>query len=298
MNLFEIVQKFGADNNCVAGACDASPLDPVHLQASAFVPFVRKNIEQRTNPAAILPGAQSIIVLGVGADNSDTELPSLGTDTQQTALLSSLATGRDYHVRVKSLLNELVGQLSQHASFSHKILVDSPTLDERAFALRAGIGFLGRNGLIISPMFGSRFNIGLLLTDILIPAPSPYVGNCPPNCRLCIDACPNNALAPSQPLNTARCISYLTQKAVLSAEEETLLGNQLYGCDICQNACPFNTPQTKTYINPQDWLNMDDDAFAKKYAHTAMLWQGAQLLRRNAQIVNKNSRYIAIPILT
>jgi len=287
MNLIEIVQQFAANNGCAAGVCDAAPLDSAHLSASEFVPFVRKNIEKRTNPAAIMAGAQSVIVLAVPYLR---RINPEKSNNDGFAVLSSLGTNDDYHVRVKSLLRKLVDELTLISNFNYKILVDSPTLDERAFALRAGIGFFGRNGLIISPMFGSRFNIGLMLTDISVECASlPVTGcatGCPPNCRLCVDACPNKALAPGQPLDTVRCISYLTQKRVLTADEEKLLGNQLYGCDICQNVCPFNPPESETYINPQDWVNKGNCAFDKEYAHTAMLWQGAELLRRNANLTN------------
>ena len=159
-------------------------------------------------------------------------------------------------------------------------------MDERAFAHRAGLGFYGRNGLIISPVFGSRFNIGLLLLDIPIATAAetaPLSPRCPPTCRLCIDACPGGALRPGLPMDTKKCVSYLTQKRDWAGEEAALHG-QLYGCDICQDVCPFNAPtQNKTYVNPWEWLEMDDEQFAQKYGHTAMLWQGAALLRRNAQ---------------
>jgi len=274
--------------NYTIGICDASPLDATYLQKSPFVPFVRLDINKRTVPSEILPGAQSIIVIGVS--NIQVVSDTNHLKPEKLAQLSSLGTNPDYHTVVKNLLTQLAAELSRYTTFRHKILVDSPTLDERAFALRAGIGFYGRNGLIISPKFGTKFNIGLLLTDIpLAPTPEQQ-GKCPLSCRACIDACPNNALQPDTPLNAAKCISYLTQKRDLSCEEKVMLHNQLYGCDICQDVCPFNNdfPQAKTYINPQEWLTMTDAEFAKKYGHTAMLWQGAEFLRRNARAVAAN----------
>jgi len=300
------LQAFAKTNNCVVGVCDASPLDNARLQKSEFVPFVSGNLRKRTDPSAILPDVQSIIVFGVGA--SQTHSPQKNTG-EKLAQLSSLGANADYHVNVKVLINKFINEITQHTqNFKCKILIDSPNLDERAFAQRAGIGFFGRNGLIISPEYGTRFNIGLLLTNVWCQGNSysdtgrmaqritktiplaPF--QCPPNCNLCIAACPTNAIQLNKPLNTVRCISYLTQKKYLTADEELLLSqsNQLYGCDICQDVCPFNIPNKKNYIAPQQWLEMDDTAFSKYYRHTAMLWQGTDILRRNARLINISAK--------
>jgi len=213
VDIFEIVQAFAATHGCIFGICDASPLDTARLEQSAFVPFVSRDIKKRTCPSVVLPGALSVIVLGVGASQG---IPAQNNadNADNMAQLSSLGTNDDYHIKVKHLLRELADELLQHISFEYKILVDSPTLDERAFALRAGLGFYGRNKLIISSEFGTRFNIGLLLMDIPqdTTTHSTSQAKCPPNCRLCINACPNGALQPGYPLDTAKCISYLTQK--------------------------------------------------------------------------------------
>jgi len=288
----QAIQDFAKCKGVTVGICDPSPLDPKYLQSSTFTPFVSTDINKRTNPAAILPSVKSIIVLGAGQEKSP---QSLIDAESNTAELSTIGTTNDYHINIKTLLQELITIIDHHSAAvdnTYKILVDSPTLDERAFAKRAGIGFFGRNGLIVSPQFGTRFNIGLLLTNIEIPATPSTTKNkkCPPQCRHCINACPGNALTADKPLNVNKCVSYLTQKAELSPEEKKLLGNQLYGCDICQDVCPLNTPRKKTYVNPNEWLSLDDTTLKEKYAHTAMLWKGTSILRRNAQAVTDNVR--------
>jgi len=290
MNLTDVVTKFAQENGIVAGVCDAMPLDATYLKASAFTPFVQKDIEKRVNPAAIMPGVKSVVVVGV-VDNGDDSYALQGTRNHPpddaTAGLSSLGTTPDYHPRVKAVLESLAATISAHTSHTYKILVDSPTLDERAFAQRAGIGFFGCHGLIISPKFGTRFNIGLLLTSAVLPQNRPFVLlACPSDCSRCITACPTSALSKGRPLDTARCLSYLTQKKILTAEEEMMVshGGQLYGCDICQDACPFNAPRKRVYVNLQDWCDKTDDNFTTEYGHTAMLWQGADILRRNAKL--------------
>jgi epoxyqueuosine reductase len=115
---------------------------------------------------------------------------------------------------------------------------------------------------------------------------------CPSDCDLCISACPSNALENGR-FNVTRCLSYLTQKDELSPEEEKLIahGGQLYGCEICQDACPFNAPKKSQSraVNPQDWLNMSDDDFIRLYGHTAVLWRGTEILRRNARLISERN---------
>jgi len=277
-----ILDTFAEKYGCIIGACDASPLDESNY--GGFTPFVSTDIKKRTDPATILPGATGVIAIGVAPEKTNQEpRPSGG------AQLSSLGTNSDYHPHVRAILRELVNELKQHYNFKHKILVDSPNLDERAFAVRAGLGFLGRNGLVISQKFGSRFNIGLIVHDIkcLEFESMPLLKACPANCHLCIDACPGKILQTNWYENRTSCISYLTQKKELTADEEILLArsNQLYGCDICQNVCPFNAKCETNSVDPRIWLCMDDAAFAEKYSHTAMLWQGPAILRRNAHIL-------------
>lgn len=286
----DFLQDFALRNNTIIGACHAAPLDPSRLMASPFVPFVTPHIEKRINPATSLKNVQSIIVIGVPPTPSQPHHSVPDTESPK-AYLSSLGANADYHFHVKTLLRNLVDPLkSIYGDFKYKLLVDSSGLDERTLAYRAGLGFFGRNGLIISQKFGSRFNIGCMLTSISLDDIStniPKVQHCPPQCRQCIEACPTNALEKDY-LRAERCISYLTQKEELTPQESVLLHNQLYGCDICQNVCPFNTPEKTVAIHPEDWLVMDEATLTKQYAHTAMMWRGATILHRNAKIAKKS----------
>ncbi|MCL1842361.1 MAG: DUF1730 domain-containing protein [Defluviitaleaceae bacterium] len=302
--MVEILEKFATKHNIIAGVCHAAPLQRARLpNPLSVVPFVSNDEKKRTEPEAHLRGVKSIIVIGAGYAQSGSE------QSPASAHLSSLGINDDYHVRLRGLLKELAEELKPCGDFKYKILADSPTLDERALAHRAGLGFFGRNGLIISQKFGSRFNIGCLLTTLPLPEefseknfrinhfesanqPAAKVPktSCPPDCNLCISACPTGALQRDKNgLNAARCISYLTQKNEISPQEEKLIGQQLYGCDICQNVCPFNAPAPQAmYVNPEEWLEMSDNDFERKYGHTAMMWRGTEILRRNARIVRKN----------
>ena len=281
-----VVEQFAKLHNITTGVCDAAPIDAGRL-ASPFVPFVTEDLRKRTVPEMILPKAGSIVVIGVPYPETKIKEPCAGS---AQGVLSSLALHEDYHIRVKSLLRKLADEMKLwYGSFRYKILADSPTLEERILAYRAGIGFFGRNGLIISQKFGSRFNIGCMLTDIpkISFINETTLPECPPNCRKCTDACPTNALC-GEYLDARKCISYLTQKDILSPEEESLMGKHLYGCDICMDACPFNSPQPVIYANPEEWINMSDEDFKREYGKTAMMWRGADILRRNARVVLSN----------
>jgi len=280
----DLLNDFAKHEGCIIGVCDAAP---VVLDATRFIPFVSRDNVKRSDPAASLPGAKSIVVVGVQPKVGD-----FPTMPEGAGILSVLGATEDYHIVVKALLTRLVEELQVHTNFRYKILVDSPTLDERALAVRAGLGFLGRNGLVISPEYGSRFNIGLLLTDIdILSLGKPQNVGCPSSCLSCINACPTGALSESDSSDASRCISYLTQKDNLTQEEAILMGNHLYGCDLCQDVCPFNHPQPKAWANPGDWLSMSDDDFTNTYGHTAMLWRGTALLRRNAKLTIENKSY-------
>ena len=282
----------------IIGICNASPLPNT---STGFTPFVTSSTQKRTNPAAVLPGAKSIIAVGVGyKDNIPQPYKPI---PKNAGLIASFAAAEDYHAIIKSLLENIADNLKKHLNFKYKTLIDSPTLDERALAVRAGLGFFGRNGLVVSPEYGTRFGIGLMLTDMEIETlkkiihptseePPPSIGMaCPPGCNKCAAACPTAALSRTGSYDVSRCISYLTQKDHLTQGEMAIMGNHLYGCDICQDACPFNKPQPTAWALPEDWLSMSDDEFKTKYGHTPMMWRGAELLRRNAEIVLRNTTH-------
>jgi len=278
-NIWEIVESFTSQEDCIAGICDAKTLP---LPKEGFTPFVSKDINKRTNPATSLPGAQSIIVVGL-----QSKIENFPPIPEGAGIISALGITEDYHIRVRTLINKLLSLLQGYGDFKHKILIDSPALDERALAVKAGLGYIGKNGLVISKKYGSRFNIGLLLTDIPLYMPRDNIKqSCPPSCNKCIEACPSGAL--TKKFNVENCISYLTQKNEITPAEEAKIGRHLYGCDICQDVCPKNKPQPIAWAMPEDWLKMSDEEFAHKYGNTPMSWRSAKHLRRNAKIVIAN----------
>lgn len=193
--------------------------------------------------------------------------------------LSSLACGTDYHVTLTNILKELNSNLGLNGT----IMVDNGPLIEKPLAVKAGLGHLGKNGLVISPTLGSFFNIGLIVTDTQLTPSAPSTGSCPADCRICQETCPSGDIADKQ-----KCVSYLTQKRGNIAKiEPVTLCNQLYGCDICQLCCPFNkvtSPPTEV-IDPVEILSMTEEYFDTRFGHTAMAWRGLRQLKRNARVI-------------
>jgi len=315
------IKNYAAQNGFIAGVCDAAPLERGMYERTDFVPFISTDLDKRTRPERTAPGVKSIIVIGVPHPETIIPLKSIKSikstksgeqynsavqhnksvehetcEINAYAELSSLGQQRDYHKRVKKIAQALAQHLRGLYPESRilKILVDSPGLDEGALAVKAGLGAYGRHRLVISREYGTRFNIGCILTDLEIePNENEIIDDgfslCT-DCRRCTAACPTNALSgdSDKRYDVHRCTSYLTQKDALTPTEETLLGNQLYGCDLCQDACPHNPPRAKTYIDPTSWLSKTDDEFIREYDQTAILWRGAEILRRNARIAADN----------
>jgi len=163
-------------------------------------------------------------------------------------------------------------------------MVDSGPLAERAFAVKAGLGFWGRNGMVISPELGSFFNVGLLVVDIeLVSSAKLQFYACPEGCNCCIEACPNGAIRPYS-VDVLACASYFTQKkGILTEMEISVMGTQLYGCDLCQICCPINKVVAPlSQEDPDAILAMDEVVFAERFGHTSMAWRGLKHLQRNA----------------
>jgi len=309
MDISKLVSNFSEKNNLISGLANAEIFPHEDLLFAKHVPFTSKNPQKRINPKTSLRNAQTIIVLGMGYSSNFVKEKK---DTEGN--LSVLGFTSDYHNSLKYKLRGLVSELLQYDTFRYKILADTGALDERAVAVRAGLGFYGRHGMVISKKFGSRFYIGCIVTDIPwegTKSEEPKKG-CPPNCSKCLDACPSKALS----LNNFRphpnnhnvhklgyglfdnnlCLSHFTQKDNLSYSDMQLMGFQLYGCDICQSVCPFNskplediqTPSLPPSTSPESWLDYNEEDFSTKLGHTTMLWRGSDILRRNALVVMAN----------
>ncbi len=202
----------------------------------ADMDYLKRHLTLKEDPRRLLDGARSAIIVAKGYKN-----------TPQKHLTSSLkvaryAAGKDYHGIILKKLNRLIAFIkTQDPSIHCYPGVDSRPIAERALALRSGIGFLGKNGMVIHPQLGSYFFLGVILTTSRFTADSPLKQTCG-RCRLCIDACPTEAIFENKTIDAAKCTSYRTieRKKPLTEKEAAQSRGWLFGCDICQEICPYN----------------------------------------------------------
>ena len=209
----------------------------------------------RADPRTLLASARSIIC--VGKLYNTPEPYSTGFPDSGRAWISRYAWGRDYHGVVRAGLKRLAGKLSalSQRPFEWRICADTAPLLERAYARRAGLGWIGKNSCLINQRQGSWFFLGELLVSMEIAPDAPPPDRCG-TCMRCVEACPTSALVPGQGLDATRCISYFTieLRGAIPEEQRSGVGAHVFGCDICQDVCPWNGRAPVT----------DDPAFAPR----------------------------------
>ena len=295
----------------LVGITDASPLDNEQFKfftdwlASGYagrMDYMRDNLDKRANPAKFLKSARSIICLGLNYTPPKTQ--------KQTAIppapmgtVANYARYEDYHIFIKKRLRELTDFIASVAgtSFRFKACVDSAPLAERTFAARAGLGFIGKNRMLINPNLGPQIFLAEIVTSLRLPTDEPLKTSCS-NCSKCLAACPTGALRPDGHFDASKCISYLTveYKDEFPADLAGKIGIHLFGCDECVLACPHcagapvrKNTQFKFYsdraeLNLRQILNMSEDDFEAGFADSPFTRLGLDRLRRNAQTCLNN----------
>ncbi len=199
--------------------------------------WMENNFEKRVDPKFVFPEVKSVIVTATNyyTDNQHSNDARVGK-------ISRYAWGDDYHTVVEQKLNELFTYIKRVVpNADGKYYVDSGSVMEKAWAQRAGFGWQGKHSLIISPQFGSWFFIGIILLNLELESDYSLADQCG-DCTLCIDACPTNAIVAPYVLDARKCISYQTieNKGTRDPELTGNFQNWIYGCDICQDVCPWN----------------------------------------------------------
>ena len=263
--------------------------------------WMARDPEQRADPRKFFPGARSVIVV---AENYYT--PPAHSDHPGTGKVSRYAWGDDYHEIVGDKLRALLKWTQrQWPGVEGKVCVDIQPMMDKAWAQRAGLGWIGKHTNLITEEYGSWIFIGELLLNIELEYDCDQVADHCGSCVLCIDACPTNALVEPYVLDSNRCISHATIESrapEIRADVAAQLEGWLYGCDICQDVCPWNqmTPATAEPLfepregninaNLSQVLELDSDTYASRFRHSAMKRAKLSGLQRNARELQTRSR--------
>lgn len=261
--------------------------------------FEHKNIEERIKPKLSLASAKTIISIAVAYPN---KLPKNPPRTQyKRGKITPNSWGLDYHYVLQDKLKKLsegIEKLCEDFPLEHKAMVDTGALVDTAVARRSGIGFIGKNGLVISKEFGSYMYLGELITNLEIEPDEPVDYDCG-DCTRCLDACPTSCLIGDGTMNARKCLSFQTQdKGMMDMEFRRKIRTVIYGCDICQICCPYNKGidnPLASEIDPElahpeliPFLELSNKSFKEKFGMIAGSWRGKNILQRNAIIALAN----------
>ena len=248
--------------------------------------FEEDDIEKRINPFVYMEKGKTIISIA---------FPYMYEKVQYSKIYFSKYTlGKDYHEVVESYLKQICDYIKSIGGEAVSF-VDSNSLPERYIAYLSGIGFIGKNNMLISKKYGSYIFLGEIITDLKIESDEPIKNGCG-ECEICIKACPTGAICKSGENNSNICLSYITQKKDIEEEWFEKFKGRMFGCDTCQNVCPYNKNAEKSNIDefkPLDFMkdidmeyiiNMGKKEFNDKYKLTSCGWRGKNIIQRNLLI--------------
>jgi len=251
-----------------------------------------------TDPAALLPGARSVVCLALAYAT-----PPPPRRAPLTGRISNYAWAADYHARLRALAAQVAAEIERFAGpGSTRIACDTAPLAERAFAARAGLGWAGKHTTLIAPGLGSYVFLGEVITTVALEPDVPLRKQCG-SCRRCVDVCPTGALRGDYTMDSTRCISDLTQRRdAIPRALRPLLGDWVWGCDLCNEACPPSRRagpgggaqfaaggERAAFPDLQALLRVRGAAFRRAYGATALGWRGPAVLRRNAAVALGNA---------
>lgn len=263
--------------------------------------YMHRQAERRAEPHTIIPGATRAVVVTSNYYNRDPPAPP------GTGQVAKYARGPDYHEVLRSPLESLcdfVRSLGPEGTIA-RAYVDAGPVPERELAQRAGLGWIGKNTMLIDPARGSFCFLATVLTNLDLAVDPVFEADRCGSCTRCLDACPTAAFPAPRVLDARRCISYLTieHRGPIAMELESGLGTWLFGCDICQDVCPWNVKFARSpdagplrphpelaHITIQELCELDETTFIERYGWTPLERPGAAGMRRNAGIVARNAR--------
>ncbi|MAR84728.1 MAG: tRNA epoxyqueuosine(34) reductase QueG [Cytophagia bacterium] len=256
--------------------------------------YLEKNIDKRLNPTILVPGSKSVISLAFNY------FPPKKLIDNNNFIISKYAYGKDYHKVLKKKLKKLFFLMREKiGNIEGRVFVDSAPIHERAWAKLSGLGWVGKNSLLINKNQGSFFFLAEIICDLELEYDEPVLNRCG-NCSRCIDACPTDAITKAQVINAKKCISYLTieNKDNIPEELNDSMNNSIFGCDICQDVCPWNKnskPHEEIEFLPKknlrklrkkDWVELTEETFDRIFEGSAIKRTKYKGLKRNIRAVS------------
>lgn len=258
--------------------------------------YMEKHFDLRTDPSKLVPGAKSVITLMKNyypAEQQETNAPKI----------SKYAYGKDYHEIIRAKLNEFLDNIKSKIGDIHgRGFVDSAPVLERAWAQRSGLGWIGKNGNLITKENGSFYFIATLITDLELQYDDAFAKDYCGTCTRCIDECPTDAILPDKVIDGSKCISYFTIELKDMLIPDTMKGkfdNWMFGCDVCQDVCPWNRfskPTNETAFTPiqeilnlstKEWTELTEESFKKIFSASPLNRSKYSGIQRNLKFITE-----------
>ena len=256
--------------------------------------YMARNRDKRLDPRILLPGAKSVISVLMNY------FPGKNLPEKSNYKIAKYAYGKDYHSVIRDKLNLLIEELKEQlGDFQARAFIDSAPVLDKAWAEKAGLGWIGKNTCLIHPKFGSFVFIGEIITDLELQSDSHQINDLCGGCTRCIDACPTGAIIAPRLLDARKCISYYTieYRGDLPVEEKDNFKDWIFGCDICQDVCPWNRkakPHNESSFQPEPgmqgmdkekWEQLTEDQFNDFFWESAVRRTKFKGLKRNIQFL-------------
>lgn len=257
----------------------------------ASLEYLERNVSKRFDPGRLVEGARTAVVCAVSYKNRAGE----GYPDAHRAKVASYACTRDYHATIREMLGRIFdGLKALDPGLAGRTFVDTAPLAEKQLAVEAGLGWIGRQSLLVTPQFGSYVLLGvLLLCDEAESYDLPFEGSRCGRCRNCIDSCPTGAIVAPRVIDAGRCISCHTIERQPSGEVD--LDGWIFGCDRCQSCCPYNQ-KAPAHVNPsfdpvfdpvamtpEAWRALGEEEFAARFGATPLTRSGLERIKRNIE---------------
>jgi len=255
-------------------------------QAHGEMQYMENHFDKRLDPRLLVPGSKSVVSLAYNYFPKE-------TGHSQSYKISKYAWGEDYHLVIKEKLFEFVERIREEIGDVHgRVFVDSAPVLEKAWAVKSGLGWIGKNANVITKGSGSFFFLAELILDLEL-VPDTVVSDHCGTCTACIDACPTQAIVADHIVDGSKCISYFTieLKQAIPEEWKSKLDDWIFGCDVCQDVCPWNK-FSKPHAEPrfdlkdvlrnktkQDWLEMTEEIFNEQFGNSPLMRPGLKKIQ-------------------